>query len=211
MTYIRTITMRRGRGHVAPAELLRVALKAIARGGWRGRVANEFKSYLVNDALPVWRDFETGRVVVLHHLRARGVERKQLRAGFDSEWSMDAPDFLPAGGTKKNELGGEVCAARLSVMRGSVVDWSVDLVASGFAGVAPVEWSSLRAGHDFGFDALAGTSGDYAEGLRFSDGVGGPIDAPEYIAAGCVAKGGSASYGAGFVPVLPAVVRRGAS
>lgn len=80
--------------------------------GWLGEIEKEVEA----DNLPVWREFETGRVVWLggkHH-------PSDMREGFELGRAdfMDATERIPAGATGKYITGAnEVCAASVDCLR----------------------------------------------------------------------------------------------
>lgn len=116
--YVRAVFSRRARGHAAPVDLLRVVLRVACLVAVRERLRREFAGYLVTEpeALPVWRI--DGRVVVLGADPALRYVCG-LSDDFGDVFSMDAPNFLPAGSVRKYAPEGaeNVCGDQRRILR----------------------------------------------------------------------------------------------
>ena len=116
--YAITKHSRRARGQAVACDLVRVVCRVKAVVGFRARLAEDFAGYLVTEpaALPVWRDFESGKVVFLIG-RDYPVD---FREGFcvSPGELIDATCSIASGSTIKYVTGaGKVCAARGAVCR----------------------------------------------------------------------------------------------
>lgn len=177
MGHVRAVFSVRKRGHVAPADLLRAHLRAVALGV-RLRVA--FSDYLVTDQGPgLWSKHRGGHQSGIDALCVTGTKspiearNRDLAGG-----PLDAPECFPAGAC--NEVGylfGGSSAQMVALRE----DWREQVQAPFTARRAfwreSVEVSGIGRSGPAG--AFYGRENEFVVG--FDD---ASLDAPEYMAAG---------------------------
>ncbi len=198
--YVRAVWSERCRGHALPAALVKANLRGAAALAWnravcveaqdaelravemRGRVAAHFADYLVSDHEPAFSECRDGWQSAVDTLCSTG-GKVPLCSEYrdDAGGPLDAPDCSPAGACDSIwYLFGGAVQCQMTVVRGAWVEPEPEPFAAGRA---------VDCGPDY--VCLTGARSQLA-GLRDAEGYA--LDAPEYLAAGCVfehAGGGS--------------------